>query len=527
MNYLRIFALGAVLLSGMVANVAHAQTVGRVLMSIGEVSALRKGQVVPLTIGSTVENQDAIRVGSQSNAQIRFSDESLVALRAGTEFKIENFVFSGREDAASQATFSLVRGGLRTLTGLIGRTQQERYRVRTPVSTVGIRGTSYTLIICQQDCLDADGQLAPDGNYGLVLEGRLAVSNAGGTAEFGVDEAFFVASALTAPQPLVGRPGFLRDRLEARQRQRDRQEAAMAMSREAEREGQRQSDQRKEAQTQFRPVAGTPQAPIAAADLKDETGNIAVLGAGLGVAVAWSAGTEERAQVEGGRGTVITLDAQTKAFESFKFFIGGMAGSRGAAAIKDAGGIAGDGGMVWGRWDAGAQIVLNGATFAPPTGVFFVYGNLTPPSALPQPLATSTALLGTFVYDYVGGPRPTDGSGNVGQFLAGNFTVNFLDRTLNGNVAYQVGNFTYSIPMPDGTRLTSNTGYVGFEVRGTNNGIWRNTQSGMTGTLDATSIGGLFMGSRAQGLGVIFSAADIVAGRTAGAAAFRCRGARC
>lgn len=524
MYALRIFALICLIIgSGLHCGVAAAQAAGRVLLAVGEVSALRKGQVVPLTIGSTVESQDSIRVGSESTAQIRFTDDSIVALRAGTEFRVESYAFTGREGAGSQAVFALVRGGFRTLTGLIGRTDRENYRVKTPISTVGIRGTSYTLVLCQQDCFDDGGQLAPDGNYGLVLEGRVVVSNAGGLAEFGADEAFFVPDGRSQPQPLIGRPGFLRDRLEARQRQRDRQEAMLAMRREP---GDRQ-DPRKESMQPPRLIAGTPTAPIAAVDLKDETGNIAVLGPGLGVGIGWSVGAEERAQVEGGRSTVIGLDAQTKTFDAFKFFANGMTGARGTAAIKDVGSFAGDGGMIWGRWDAGAQISLNGQTFAPPTGVFFVYGNLTPPSALPQPLASTTALLGTLTYDYVGGPRPTDGTGNVGQFLAGSFTVNFLDRTLGGNVAYLVGNFVYNIPVPDGTRLSSNTGYIGFEVRDVNNGLWRNNLTNATGSLDATSVGGLFMGSRAQGLGVVFSANDLVAGRTAGAAAFKCRGTRC
>jgi len=518
--------IGALLLS-LLASAAHAQVVGRVLLAVGEVSAVRGGQIVPLTAGSTIENRDVLRVGSESNAQLRFSDESLVALRARTEFRVDNFAFSGREDAVSQAVFTLVSGGFRTLTGLIGRTQRDRYRVNTPISTVGIRGTSYTLILCQQDCTDEDGAIAQDGAYGLVMDGRVAVSNDAGSAEFVADEAFFVADIRSLPQPLAGRPGFLRDRLEARQRQRERQEAMMAAQREmqAEKEAQKQAELRKDALAP-RVVAGTPQAPIAAADLKDESGNIAVLGAGLGVGIGWSAGTEERAQVEGGRGTVITLDGQTKSFEAFKFLLGGMSGSRQGVAIKDAGGIAGDGGMVWGRWDGG-DIALNSASFSPPTGVHFIYGNLTPPSVLPQPLATSTALLGTFSYDYVGGPRPTDGQGNVGQFLGGNFTVNFLDRTLDGHVNYQVGSITYNIPLPTGTRLTANTGYVGFEARATNSGTWACSCNNSSGTIDASSIAGLFMGSRAQGLAVTFSTSDLVAGRSAGAAAFKCRSLRC
>ena len=71
--------------------------------------------------------------------------------------------------------------------------------------------TSYTLVVCNQDCFDADNVLAPDGNYGIVQEGRIAVTNEAGTVEFGTDEAFYVADINTVAKPLLGRPGFLRD----------------------------------------------------------------------------------------------------------------------------------------------------------------------------------------------------------------------------------------------------------------------------------------------------------------------------
>lgn len=517
------FAKTAGLLAALVFNVqlAQAQVVGRVLMAVGEVSADRSGAAVPLTVGSNIENKDVIRVGADSNAQIRFTDEGIVALRAKTVFRVDNYNFAGKEDAFSQAAFSLVRGGFRTVTGLIGRGQRDRYSVKAPIATVGIRGTSYTLVVCQQDCLDSDGTLAPDGNYGVVQEGRVAITNDAGTAEFGLDEAFFVSDTKTLAQPLLSRPGFLRDRLEARARQRDRQ-GQQVVGREPPRPGP--LDPRKEEPREIRPINGNPQAPIGATDLRDESGNIAVLGAGLGVGVSWSAGAEERAQVEGGRGTVITIDGQTKAFEGFAFFTGGMAGSRQQAAIKDAGGIPGDGGMAWGRWDTGGVINLNGQIIAPPTGVHFLYGNLTPPTAL----NTSAALRGTIEYEYAGGPRPTDGQGHVGQFLSGNFTVDFLSRSISGEVLYQVGDVTYKIPVPTATPLIGGQGFVGFGLNRNNVGGWScPTCSVRTGTIDAASIAGLFMGSRAQGLGVTFSTRDIDVGRTAGAAAFKCKTGPC
>ena len=39
--------------------------------------------------------------------------------------------------------FNFIRGGMRTVSGAIGKVNRNNYRVQTPVATIGIRGTSY------------------------------------------------------------------------------------------------------------------------------------------------------------------------------------------------------------------------------------------------------------------------------------------------------------------------------------------------------------------------------------------------
>ena len=225
----RIFLAGVLCLASI--QVALAESIGRVLVAVGEVSAERGGRRVILDTGSTIETGDVIQLGEFSNAQIRFSDQAIVSLRQKSVFRIDEYRFSSREEATSTAFFSLLRGGMRTITGLIGKSQSENYRVRTPIATVGIRGTHYTLVVCQQDCRSDDGSLAADGTYGGVLEGRVVLANAAGEREFGTDEYFYVADANTPPQQLIGRPGFLRDRLDARARRDSRQNQANAPGR--------------------------------------------------------------------------------------------------------------------------------------------------------------------------------------------------------------------------------------------------------------------------------------------------------
>ncbi|HEX4858884.1 MAG TPA: FecR family protein [Usitatibacteraceae bacterium] len=513
----------------------------RVLVAVGEVSAIRGSREVPLVSGAEVFAGDTIRTGELSNAQLGFSDSSVVALRARTQFRIDEYQFD-RGAGSGKSAFSLVRGGLRTLTGLLGKAGGTSYRVNAAVATLGIRGTHYTLLLCQQDCTEGNGSLAADGAYGGVFDGAVVLSNAAGEREFATDEYFHVPDANTPPRLLPGRPGFLRDRLEARQRRDQRQQQALAALREAREE--RDDDARSRAAliakaeaiakatgvdprvvaAQLAGVSAVSPANAAAAvnvtALRDDSGNIAVLGPGLGLSVGFT-GSAPRSLTDGGSGTVIALSSAGTVLERFRLADGEVSGNRNGAGLIDSGNITGDGSIHWGRWGPAADVTLLGQTLSPGTGVHFVFGNLTPPDVLNRPIATIG--VGASAYDYVGGTNPTHDSGASGQFLGGIFNVDFLARTISGGVSYRIGQVTFTLPVPTGTALQARPGVVGFLVTPRNGGSWSCACNNTSGTLDSYAVSGLFMGSRAQGLGVTFATLDQITGKTAGAAVFRCR----
>lgn len=194
-------------------SVAQAEMAGRVLVAVGDVSATRADKTVALKSGDEVQSGDTLRVGEASNMQVRFTDEGIVALRPNTVFRIDDYKFAKQADKDS-SVFSLVKGGMRTITGLIGKLSRNNYAVKAPTATIGIRGTNFTIVVCSNDCRNADGSLAPNGTYGGVSDGRIASSNQAGEREFGKNEFFYVASSSVLPTVLMAPPGFLRDRLE-------------------------------------------------------------------------------------------------------------------------------------------------------------------------------------------------------------------------------------------------------------------------------------------------------------------------
>lgn len=219
---LRLLALLALLAPAL----ACAQA-GRFLLAAGEVSIQRGGAQVRAAVGTPVERGDTVTVGPASNAQIRFTDESIVSLRSGTVFRIDEYFYSGKVDGQERTLLRLIKGGLRTVTGWIGRSNRERYEVQTPTATIGIRGTHYTIVHCDNDCVRPQrpglgAPQAPDpslnGTSGGVTDGRIGVKNQVDNREFGAREYFRVLAANTPIEALIGPPPHLSDRLGGQQR---------------------------------------------------------------------------------------------------------------------------------------------------------------------------------------------------------------------------------------------------------------------------------------------------------------------
>jgi hypothetical protein len=128
-------------------------------------------------------------------------------VRADTEMKLERFAFAGEKDPNPSFLLSVVKGGFRTITGLIGKIKRDSYRVATPSATLGIRGTDFELVHLQQQSATPQ---APPGTYNRVYEGVTSFqSNAGASLLVGRDQTAFAALQGTTPPVLVAPPAAI------------------------------------------------------------------------------------------------------------------------------------------------------------------------------------------------------------------------------------------------------------------------------------------------------------------------------
>lgn len=187
------------------AAVAAAAGAGVVTHLSGTMSVQRPdGSVRILSQKSEVQPGDILATQRDSYAQINFTDGSAATMRPNTTMKLEAYSFTQEKPQGDAMFMRLLKGGLRTVTGLIGkRGDQDAYKIGTSTATIGIRGSSGDTIACAADC----GKLEP-GTYHTTYTGSYIMQNQGGTQLIGEGQFGFAQDPKRPPVLLPGDPGL-------------------------------------------------------------------------------------------------------------------------------------------------------------------------------------------------------------------------------------------------------------------------------------------------------------------------------
>ena len=117
-----------------------------VLFSQGNVVLTNNAGSYPLEKGAAVSAGDTVITGEDGRVQMRFSDGGLVSLMPNSSFAVEEY---SQPTASSEgsASVNLLKGGMRALSGSIGKKNQDSYQLKTDVATLGIRGTEFVVVM--------------------------------------------------------------------------------------------------------------------------------------------------------------------------------------------------------------------------------------------------------------------------------------------------------------------------------------------------------------------------------------------
>ncbi|MBI2314045.1 MAG: FecR domain-containing protein [Betaproteobacteria bacterium] len=471
------------------AAIAHAETVGRVLLAAGDTVAVRAGRDVRLQYGSSIEDKDVLRTGAASSLQVRFTDESVVSLRENSQLAIEEYKFAGREDGLEKAFLRLVKGGFRTVTGIIGRTNRSNYAVRAETATIGIRGTDYAVRDCRGDC----GAEVKDGLYGSVLgishgTNKVSVANNAGEFLFGINQHFHVADINSPAQPLLQPPTWVSVRPQGK---------GQAAQQGGSGTGGEQTSEASGATAESRPSMVAPPPSGVTLEKVDEyqqtetlaeTGTPEVLptfptsGAG---AIAYFPSTFSSGFAFSNATFTNNGSGQLGGFVvSSPFSVDGNIGS---AQVFDSGFSTAAGNIHWGRW-FGAGATVDGMTFTN-SNLHYAVGDFP---TLPGS--------GTVIYKPVGGTSPTNSAGTTGTFIDATITVDFLQQQLTVDaLSLAFNSATYSL---SGSATPFGSDGTAFGSMG----------GSCTGPSCGSSVfgeyAGSFTGSGAPGLALVYHASD-------------------
>jgi hypothetical protein len=196
---LEIWATGVALAVCATPAVANSGTVTQLSGTLSVKKA--DGSIRILSQRSQVDNGDALNTEHDSYAQIKFIDGAQLTLKPNSVVTISKINFVQEKPQEDSFLYSVLKGGIRAVTGLVGKRSKNAYGLETVTATIGIRGTTFSVDDCVNDRESRDcGRLDP-AVYVSVADGEIVLRN--GQGELGLAAGQF---GLIAPNQ---RPLFL------------------------------------------------------------------------------------------------------------------------------------------------------------------------------------------------------------------------------------------------------------------------------------------------------------------------------
>lgn len=182
-----------------------AESVGQVVQARGKrfaISATNKKR--DLNIGGEIYVGDRIYTGTKGFLRFSMIDEAKIDLRCNSEMVIEDYQLMR---AGNRSIIYLIKGSLRKISGSIGKFTDDVYEMKTPVSTVGVRGTDYALRVLQAHGCDGSVDVNSNGLFVKVNSGAIDLKNKSGSVGLSKGDAAHVTADDKIPESINVKDG--------------------------------------------------------------------------------------------------------------------------------------------------------------------------------------------------------------------------------------------------------------------------------------------------------------------------------
>jgi hypothetical protein len=136
-----------------------------------------------VTNNEAIVSNTLVNTGKNSSALLRFDDGEVVTMQSNSTFRVREYRYDAKKIEDSNIVFSMLKGGMRFITGLIGQRNKQAFRLSAPNATIGIRGTEFMVA------------MADKSMYSQVLTGKITMTNAAGMQVVGAGQSAVVTSS--------------------------------------------------------------------------------------------------------------------------------------------------------------------------------------------------------------------------------------------------------------------------------------------------------------------------------------------
>lgn len=120
------------------------ESVGMVKTVKAPAFVVRGGQDLPAQAGMPVYAADRLKTGKDGALGVALKDDTLLSSGSNSTLVLERYAFNSSSQEGGML-LSVVKGTLSMISGLLVKNNPEAVRVRTPMVTIGIRGTEFVV----------------------------------------------------------------------------------------------------------------------------------------------------------------------------------------------------------------------------------------------------------------------------------------------------------------------------------------------------------------------------------------------
>lgn len=171
----KVILAGAISVASILNMYAAGEQIGKINgVTNGEgVTIIRDGKEVPVSMMKPIFLNDTIRTSDSSSVYILLNDNSIFALSPNTDLTVDKFVFDSND---AELNVKVKTGLVAGITGDIVKKNPDKFKVSTPKSILGIRGTTFFTDVAD-DKPETSGVINIDGGHALSVNGHDLTKN--------------------------------------------------------------------------------------------------------------------------------------------------------------------------------------------------------------------------------------------------------------------------------------------------------------------------------------------------------------